>query len=518
MQQFGQDPILARAQAAAMRGDFQGAATLLQQAAKRNPKSAQTHQALAQMLMRTGQTEPALRHAHQAAKLAPKNAPLQYAVGAMFANLADYPGALAAYAAAARLNPRNAEPHVDTATIHEILSQTDEAQAAIDRALAINPRHARARVISIRLAVRNGAPDQETLAAFRADLEQIIEAPDIALTRALALEILIDVCERLSDSDAAWTAMTQCNEIDRRAAVPPQTRDAYLRTIDQLAASTLPELTARWRDACPDDGLPSPALLVGFPRSGTTMTERMLDAHPAIETLEEKPPFDETRQHVARLLPREALAGRPAGEVLEALTPEHIGVLRAHYWDRAAHYLGKKPEPGTVILDKMPLRLTELPFVNRIFPDAKILVAIRDPRDVCLSCFRQRFNVQRNVAMSFFLDINDTARFYQHVMQFWLTTRDAYTLPCHQFRYEDVVSEFETHARGLIEFLGLPWDNAVLSFHETSARKASATPSYHAIRQRVSTKAVGRWKRYEDHLAPIFPTLAPFLSAFGYDA
>ncbi len=268
-----------------------------------------------------------------------------------------------------------------------------------------------------------------------------------------------------------------------------------------------------WRDAAPDDGLPSPTLLVGFPRSGTTMTERALGAHPNLLALEEVPTFEDTKSAMGRLLGPEARS-RPFHESLDALTVEQIGHLRRFYWDRvrAALRLEALPE-GKVVLDKQPMRIAELAWVNRLFPDARVLVALRDPRDVCLSCLRQRFRV--NMPMSFFLDLRDTARLYETVMSGWLDAREHYTLRTHEVRYEETVADFEARIREILGFLGLAWDDAVLRFHERTDRP-SMTPSVHAVRAAPHTEAVARWRRYAPQLEPILPTLRPFVEAFGY--
>ena len=296
---------------------------------------------------------------------------------------------------------------------------------------------------------------------------------------------------------------------------PPHHREAYLRWTGELAEGLTAERTRRWADELPADAGPAPALLVGFPRSGTTMTERALGAHPRIRSIEERFTLETVKTMLPKLVGDEAMRTRPLAEVIDALTPAQVARLRAFYWEQARGILGPIAD-DEVVLDKMPLRIAELPFINRIFPDARVIVALRDPRDVCLSCFRQRFDFVNNTPMSFFLDLADTARLYAHVMSLWVERRDAYSFPWMQVRYEDTVTDFEARTRRIVEFLGLPWDDAILSFHTSTGRQASTTPSYHAIRQKVNTRAVGRWTRYEPQLAPILPVLRPFIEAFGY--
>jgi len=144
-----------------------------------------------------------------------------------------------------------------------------------------------------------------------------------------------------------------------------------------------------------------------------------------------------------------------------------------------------------------------------------VIVALRDPRDVCLSCFQQRFSP--NNATLNFLDIERTARLYGAVMGMWLAQRGHHAFAYHELRYEDLTADFEACARGLVSFLGLGWDKRMLKFYEHAPVRPINTPSYEAITQPVHTGAVGRWKRYAGQLAPILPTLEPFVEAFGYE-
>jgi len=287
-----------------------------------------------------------------------------------------------------------------------------------------------------------------------------------------------------------------------------------IETTGRLASIVTPQRAARWRDEEPDDGLPTPAFLVGFPRSGTTMTERALDAHPSLRSLEEKPTLTATKTKMGQDL---GLRDDPDdGGKVDAMTPAQVTELRRFYWARVADELGGPPRDGEVVLDKLPLRIIDLPVVNRLFPRASVIVALRDPRDVILSCFRQNFRI--NLPMSFFLDIHDSARCYEAVMGSWLEMRGVYSFDVKEVRYEDTVSDFEPKMREMLAFLGLDWDDAVLSFHERKPdERQSVTPSYHAVRRKVNRGAIGRWKPYAAQLAPILPTLEPFVEAFGYE-
>jgi tetratricopeptide (TPR) repeat protein len=507
------DPRVVEALGRLGRGDRLGAKALLDAAHRDKPNRAEPHYGLALVAIRGGAHDEGLAHLRRAIELDGRVADYHARLASLLAERWELDEAARAIERARWLEPSKADHHSQAASILERLGRAADAARAADRALALDPNDGRARVIRVRLAVREGALDDQPVEAWRTELRAIAEGPGNPIMRAMAWETLGDLCEALGAYGEAFEAFVETNRADTLwQPIPSEDERAhYLDWTGRVAASLTREKLERWAALVPDDGLPSPALLVGFPRSGTTMTERALDAHPAVASLEERPTF---RALVRRMMEMHASDTDRIEEVNERLTPDEIAELRRYYWERAGAELGAPPDPGVLLLDKLPIRIAQLGLVNRVFPDARVVVALRDPRDVCLSNLRQRFRM--SPTMSFSLTLENTARLYEHVMGIWLDTRELYTLPWLEIRYEDVVSDFEGHMRRVVEFLGLPWDDAVLSFHERKGSRVANTPSYHAVRKRVNTRAVGRWRNYREGLAPIVPRLQRFLDAFGY--
>ena len=509
---------LTRAANALGLGHIDRAEGLFRAIVRRHPRVADAHYALARIALLKNDAREGIERARAAIAIDPSNGAYHFALARLLRDDGRMREALDAYARAALLEPRNADAHAESAAILERLSRFDEARASIERALAADPRHEMARVFGARIAFRAAAePDAEALEAWARTLRPIATHANQRLARSIAWSVLADIHDARGEVDEAFDAIGASNALEREIQHAPSDDDRarYLAAIDAIAPAMSRERAERWRAEAPDDGLPDPALLVGFPRSGTTMTERALSAHPRVRAIEERPTFERTRDEMVRMMGARARELSVA-EMADALTPAQVGRLREFYWECVREELGGEAiADGTLVLDKLPLRILLLPLVNRLFPDARVLVALRDPRDVCLSCLRQRFAM--NVPMSFFLDLQDTARLYAHTMRAWLETRGAYSLPWLEVRYEDTVSDFPTRMREILAFLGLAWDDAVLSFHERAADRPSTTPSYHAIRAGVSTRAVGRWRAYEGCLAPILPALEPFVGAFGYE-
>jgi hypothetical protein len=157
-----------------------------------------------------------------------------------------------------------------------------------------------------------------------------------------------------------------------------------------------------------------------------------------------------------------------------------------------------------------------LPVIHRLFPSAKIILAVRDPRDCVLSCYQQRFGM--NAAMYQMLRLDTAATYYDAVMALVRASRTALPLDVHEVRYEGVVGAFDETVGALLSFLGLGWDDAVRNYAETAKRRTIATPSSAQVVQPIYASAKGKWRNYRRFLEPVLPVLEPWVAAFGYEA
>ncbi|RMF84793.1 MAG: sulfotransferase, partial [Nitrospirae bacterium] len=264
-----------------------------------------------------------------------------------------------------------------------------------------------------------------------------------------------------------------------------------------------------WGEEEPEDGVASPAFLVGFPRSGTTLTGQILASHPQVAVTGQQPLLGRLIGELPNLLGRRLESGWDLCD----LGAEELTRVRRRYWALVAEMVGPV-EADRLLVDKLPLNVIDLGFAYRFFPRAKVVVLLRDPRDACLSCFMQPFHL--NQANVNFLDLERTARLYAAVMELWFHYREALGNPYLELRYEELVADPEGRARELLAFLGLPWDEAVLRFHELG--REVRTPSYAAVASPIYREAVGRWRHYREQLAPVAGILQPFVEAFGYES
>ena len=251
---------------------------------------------------------------------------------------------------------------------------------------------------------------------------------------------------------------------------------------------------------------PSHVFLLGFPRSGTTLLEQILAAHGRVGTLEEAPTLATAYQAF--------LSSPDACASLMALAPEEAAAWAEHYW--AGVRERGVDTAGGVFVDKQPAGTLYLPMIARLFPRAKILFALRDPRDVVLSCFRQAF--QMNAMTYAFTDLAETAACYDALHAPRRAGADPPAARLGGRASRGAGRGFRRRARPHLDFLGLEPDPGMTDFARAAATRAIRTPSAPQVRAGLNRRGLGRWREYRDELAPVLPILAPWVKRFGYEA
>ncbi|MEO7178329.1 MAG: sulfotransferase, partial [Allosphingosinicella sp.] len=197
---------------------------------------------------------------------------------------------------------------------------------------------------------------------------------------------------------------------------------------------------------------------------------------------------------------------------LDALGPALLADLRVRYWARVKAMAGDIA--GRVFVDMNPFNGIKLPIIARLFPDARILVMRRDPRDVVLSCYK--INFTPSPAAFAFSDLEETARHYDALMRLTEMCRERLPLAFHEVRYDRLVSDFEGTVRALAQFAGIGWTEDFHSFDRTAQKRGVRTASATQVRRGLYDGG-GRWRRYEDRLAPVLPILVPWVERFGFE-
>jgi tetratricopeptide (TPR) repeat protein len=500
----GPRALLARATAMHRAGRLDEAAKLYARVLERRPREADALAGLGRIRGHLGDHDEGLALLRRAIAADGSRADYHVSLGALLHLARDEDAALRAARRAVALDPKLAAAHSLEASCHDRRNRLDEALASARRALELAPDDANASMVMAGLQRRSGDHD-----AARAALEALVARP--AVQGSLLQEALTELgmtLDTLGLYDEAYEAFRACGaETARDPAARRIDGDLLRRRVAHYKAGLTPELIGRWRHT--RDDRPPPAFLVGFSRSGTTLTEQVMAAHPDIVTSNERPVIRNTRREMIRM----GGGGEDLPALMDRLDADQVTHLRAVFW-REAERFAEADLAGKVFVHKQPLNTIDVGFINFLFPDGRLLMALRDPRDVCLSCFQQLFTI--NAANVNFLSLESTTRFYAEVMDLWLHVREMLTMENAQIRYEDTVTDLDMQARRILDLLGVTWDDDVLRFHEKARDRHIATPSYAAVTGPVSTKAIGRWKNYLVHFEPHLERLARFVAAFGY--
>jgi hypothetical protein len=321
---------------------------------------------------------------------------------------------------------------------------------------------------------------------------------------------LLDAEGRAAEAFAAYESSNAQLKALNAARFETPGKETALEQVRRLTAwfeATDPE---PWRQAAPvRPRAADPTahiFLVGFPRSGTTLLENVLAAHPNAVSLEEKDCLERVSSTY--------LASGEGLERLARITSGEATRQRDAYWSMVRGY-GVEAR-GRVFIDKFPLSTVQLPVVAKLFPDARLLFALRDPRDVVLSCFRRRFAV--NPSMYQLLTLDGAAAFYSAVMRLSGLYRDRLPLRQHLIRYESLVDDFEDTARAACDFVGLEWNQGLFDFAAKARTRGILTPSAAQVARGLNREGQGVWRRYRDKMAPVLPILEPWVREFGYES
>jgi hypothetical protein len=324
------------------------------------------------------------------------------------------------------------------------------------------------------------------------------------VNRAYALSLagdILDAQDRIPEAFAAYAA----SKAVQRDAYAPQMAGLEGVAAREIRLADYFRRAGSWRAVSrADAGSRTHVFLVGFPRSGTTLLEQVLAGHPDVTAMEERTCLMDSAH---------AFFGSDAGlDRLAGLPDEALAPWRDCYWKRVAE-AGVAPSKP-IFLDKMPLNAVFLPLIAKLFPGAKILFALRDPRDVVLSCFRRRFAM--NAGMYEFTGLETTAAYYGAVMGLMDIYREKLALDLLEARHESLVADFEGEVRRICDFLGVEFREEMAGFARRAQAQNIDTPSSAQVARGLSAQGLAQWRRYTLQLEPVLAWLAPFVTRFGY--
>ena len=246
-----------------------------------------------------------------------------------------------------------------------------------------------------------------------------------------------------------------------------------------------------------------PVFLVGFPRSGTTLLDTILRTHSKIECVEEQPMAAKMR----------AALGDQSVSNVELMDDGVLSVAGASYFEELSKHVAWSND--ALVIDKLPLNLLHAPMINRAFPEARFILALRHPLDCILSCWMQDFKL--NAAMANMVDLDRIVDFYCVAMKVFNLSQKRYGINVHRIRYEDLIEDFEAETTSILNFLGLEWEADLVNYQATAlARRKINTPSRSQVIKLIYKTASYRWKHYEKHLEKFKSQLAPWFEEYGY--
>lgn len=503
---------LVRAHAAVKAGNPAEAAHWFEKACQANPDDSQARAWLGQCLCSIGRRDEGRPHLREAGRgllkdaRGTRNINLVLEVAGQLQHWSDFPGALELLSAVVDINPSEFRGYQMLAVTYAQLNRKKEALAAGEQALMHSPGNQMMQVFQGSLEADAG---KNELAQER--LEKVLAAQPNAREAFRAHKELARVLDKLGLYGQVFTHLHAAGKLSQ--SLPEYTQQDARLIPTMLKANQAGfdrQLLSRWAGTEFPIDQSAPNFVIGFMRSGTTLTQEVLDAHPGVFVADEV----DFVSIMKRELHERDRSNASTADKLSRLDLPGVLHLRAFYWQRVKERFGDTIGKR-LFVDKFTMNTVDLGLINCIFPDAKIVFVMRDPRDVCLSCFMQLMVPTPTTVQ--LLSWEGTAKFYAAVMDWWIYIKQKMTLQCIEFRYEDVVSDFEPTYRKVFDFLGLAWDPAVVDFHKRAAQKFIASPSRSQVAQPLYGSSVAKWRYFEADFAPVQEILAPYIRAFNYD-
>ena len=468
---------------------------LLENARAFEPDNIQVRLDYIQVLRKRQKFAAALEQARELHDLDPGNPVFlsHYAIEAM--QTGDFETALCAFDKVLEKLP--GDPATLTSRGHALKTagESEKAIASYKAAIASQPDHADAWYALANLKTYRFSDDELTAMQAQEGRTALSHAQRIHLNFALG-----KAHEDRKDYESAFEAYARGNELKRR-----QTRYTSEQMEEELEAQKAlctPELFARQSGKGHDD--PAPIFIVGLPRAGSTLLEQILASHSQVDGTLELPNI---------LSAAHSLRGRDRSDrtryprVLAELEGEELAAMGRRYIEETAiHRKG-----AAFFTDKMPNNFRHIALIKLILPNAKIIDARRHPMACCFSGFKQLFAE----GQEFTYGLEQIGRYYRayvELMDHW----DA-VLPGEVLRviHEDVVDDIEGQVRRILDFCGLPFEQACVDFHKT--RREVRTASSEQVRQPLYRSGLEQWKAFEPFLDPLKSALGPVLNDWRRD-
>lgn len=500
------------------RNDLKHALEHYRRAVEYDPNFADAHNDIGVVLQEQGQVNEAIAHFRTALRIRPDFTDALMNLGNALMTQYDIEGAQQCFESILSMDKDNPKALCGLGSTQLERGLTEQAYENLNRALSIDPSYEDATVKIARLHERRGEYD-EALHLLQPIIDRGENANAIAAFGLLSMHLhkedsAIDMMQRALKKGNMLTAQrieihfTLGRLYDRKGnydlafhnfeagnKLKPVNYPLsdHRRLIDSLISTYSEENLPLLSSNTPTER--QPIFIVGMPRSGTSLVEQILSIHPQVQAAGELTLLNRVAAHMHVSHETE----RPYPEGALTLTKQHICALSREYLDK----LPIEEEPKRFFTDKMPHNFLHLGLIQQMFPTARIVHCIRDPRDTCFSCYSYDFNGEHSYAY----DLEALGQYHSHYRRLMRHWQAVLSIPILNLSYEQVISSPEQEIRHLIEFCGLEWDDRCLDFH--SSRRFVLTSSYHQVRRPIYSSSVGRWKNYEKHIRPLLDALEP---------
>ena len=439
----------------------------------------------------------------------PRNEELFIFAAELRGSMRDLRASLSTYEMVSKLNPDSAFAWLKSAEILERQNRLGDSRACLERALRLEPKSETARLREAVLLTRENRLDEA--AQSLCDLLQSgLTDREVHWRAGHQLASVMDKLGNFSEAAQVWQASKQGMEVNYASEIK-LAREAFeikAAVIRKLTDDLTPARIKSWREAA--SGTTQPHILGGHPRSGTTLLETILNRHSMLVSVEETTCLE---NEVFRAVYGSASAkpGLFDAGFLDRVSGASRRKAGSGYRKAAQQFIDGGLR-GRLLLDKNPMLTHFLGVALRFFPELKALILIRDPRDVCLSCYQQPVGVvASNVS---WLRVEDVMKSYQDIMGVWLRLREVMSDGWHEVRYERLVEDTETEARKAVAFLGLPWEKDALKSRPDE--RTIFSPTYADAIKPVYRTAVKRWENYGELLDPHLSLLDGIVRELGY--
>ena len=482
-------------------GDLDNSINYFKKTLLLNPKSSLGYSNLGLIYSRLNNKDLALENYLKAREVDPKNFIVNYNLANHFFSNNDDKNAEKYYQLSIELNPQHFYPYNNLFQLYDRSNNLEKLEEIFNNILKLFGRSSQVQFLEGTLKFKK-KNYKETIEIFKGlELDKRDYQKSVLITNILA-----KCYDHVGSYPEAYKYYSLSNKIIENTFKNKLNKNEFNDRISKRLSSITDVETGLFISNEIYDERSDPVFLIGFPRSGTTLLDTILRTHKSIEVIEEKLLVEDLMIQLNNYINNNLIN-------LNSINKNVIKQLRDLYFKKREDLVSSKN--NSIIVDKLPLNIIYIAELNKIFPKAKFIFALRNPYDSVLSCFMQPF--LPNDAMSNFYNLKDASVFYDLVMSLWDKYQQNLSLNLFTIKYEDVVNDFDNSIKNLLKFLEVDWTNDMKNFYLTASKRGVInTPSYNQVNKPLYKESILRWKNYSEKFSDIDFKLEKWAKKFEY--